>query len=79
MLVFRIFRQIPAKTGLEIQCLWGFPEGTVEMQKARSCITTRNHTAGSITEYGQTLRRAVLLSVQKKEQEKRKKHDLQHI
>ena len=32
---FRIFRQIPAKNGLESQCLWGFPEVAVEMEKAR--------------------------------------------
>ena len=33
--VIRKFRQIPAKTGLESQCLCGFPEGTVEMEEAR--------------------------------------------
>ena len=35
MLIIRKFRQIPAKTGLESQCLCGVPEGTVEMEKAR--------------------------------------------
>ena len=34
-LVFGIFRQIPAKMGLESRCFCGFPEGTVEMKKAR--------------------------------------------
>ena len=32
---FRIFRQIPAKMGLESQYLCGLPEGTVEMRIAR--------------------------------------------
>ena len=35
MLDFRIFRQIPAKMGLESQYLCGLPEGTVEMRIAR--------------------------------------------
>ena len=33
--IIRMFRQIPAKTGLESQCLCGVLEGTVEMEKAR--------------------------------------------
>lgn len=33
--IIRKFRQIPAKTGLESQCLCGVLEGTVEMEKAR--------------------------------------------
>lgn len=36
MLVIRIFRQIPAKTSPESQCLCGVSEGTVEMREARS-------------------------------------------
>ena len=35
MAAVRIFRQIPAKIGPESQYLWGLPEGTVEMTKAR--------------------------------------------
>ncbi len=35
IVVFRIFRQILAKTNPEAQCLCGFPEGTVEMKEAR--------------------------------------------
>ena len=34
--VIRIFRQIPAKMRLESQCLCGVPEGTIEMEEARS-------------------------------------------
>ena len=34
-LVFGIFRQIPAKMRLRSRCFCGFPEGTVEMKKAR--------------------------------------------
>ena len=60
-------------------CYRAFRFYIVEMNGARSCIATINHTPGSITECGQILYRAFLLSVQKKEQEKRKKHDLQHI
>ena len=33
--VIRIFRQIPAKSRLESQCLCGFPDGAVEMEEAR--------------------------------------------
>ena len=33
--VFRIFRQIPAKMSLGSQCVCGVAEGTVEMKEAR--------------------------------------------
>lgn len=39
--IIRKFRQIPAKTGLESQCLCGVLEGTVEMEKAR--LGRRHH------------------------------------
>ena len=35
MSVIRIFRQIPAETGLGSPCLCGVLEGTVEMKRAR--------------------------------------------
>ena len=41
MLDFRIFRQIPAKMGLESQYLCGFPGGTVEMRRARRGVYER--------------------------------------
>lgn len=46
--VFRIFRQIHAKMGLESQYLCGFPEGTVRMEIARRghCIASPSLSSG---------------------------------